>query len=134
MFGHALILALLGLVAPLAVTARESSQVERSQAGYRSVVRLDNERVRVVENSYEPGASSAEHSHEWPRVVYVIEGGTLELIDATGERTRLELEPGTTAWRSPETHTVHNPGPTRVRVLEIEVRQLDRGGSGTPPG
>lgn len=91
-------------------------------AVYRSEVRLENEHVRVVENLYEPGEASPLHAHEHPRVVYVLDGGELELVAEDGSRTRIRIEAGQTSWRPPETHVVRNVGRTTVRVLEVEVK------------
>lgn len=88
----------------------------------RSELRLENEHVRVVENLYEPGAESPSHTHEWPRVVYVLDGGELELVAEGGTATRIRVRPGETLWRPPETHGVRNVGRTTVRVLETEVK------------
>ena len=88
----------------------------------RSEVRLENEHVLVVENLYEPGEESPLHSHDHARVVYVLDGGELELVDSAGQATRVRLEPGQTIWRPAETHVVRNVGRTAVRVLETEIK------------
>lgn len=88
----------------------------------RSEVRLDNEHVVVMENLYEPGDESPLHTHAHPRVVYVLDGGELELVARDGSRVRVELVPGQTLWRPAESHVVRNVGRTSVRVLETEVK------------
>lgn len=85
-------------------------------------VRLENERVRVVEIRYPPGAASPLHEHAHPRVVHVLAGGVLELASPSGDTARLTVEPGQTVWRPAERHTVRNVGETPVRVLEVEVK------------
>jgi mannose-6-phosphate isomerase-like protein (cupin superfamily) len=90
-----------------------------------SMVRLDNARVLVLENHYAPGVESALHAHESPRVVYVLEGGTLQVRDEDGDSEELRLEAGMTVWRPAEVHVVRNTGSTRVRLLEVEVRSPD---------
>ena len=92
----------------------------------RSETRLENDHVQVVENLYEPGAESPLHTHEHARVVYVLDGGELELVAEDGEATRLRLEPGQTAWQPAETHVVRNVGRTTVRVLETEIKGVTR--------
>ena len=88
----------------------------------RSEVRLDNEHVRVVENVYPPGAESPLHTHDHARVVYVLDGGEMELESEDGQTTRVRVEPGQTIWQPAETHVVRNVGPTTVRLLETEVK------------
>jgi quercetin dioxygenase-like cupin family protein len=90
-----------------------------------SMVRLDNDRVLVLENQYAPGVESALHAHESPRVVYVLEGGTLRITDEDGDSEELRLEAGMTVWRPAEVHVVRNIGSARVRLLEMEVRSPD---------
>ncbi len=90
--------------------------------GVHRVVRLENDRVLVVENRYDPGAESALHTHASPRVVYVLDGGAVRLVAEDGSTTDVRLEPGMTIWRPAETHVVRNTGRTTVRLLETEVR------------
>ena len=85
-------------------------------------IRLENDHVRVVQNRYAPGAESPLHTHKYPRVVYVLAGGEVELETADGQQTRVRLEPGQTIWRPAETHIVRNVGRTTVRLLETEVK------------
>src|SRR5262249_47683231 len=63
---------------------------------------LQNERVRALMNLYPPGTSSPEHEHAHPRVVVVVEGGTLEIHDAAGKTTTLSLKNGDVFWRPVE--------------------------------
>jgi quercetin dioxygenase-like cupin family protein len=85
-------------------------------------IRLENQHVRVLEYHYEPGEASPLHAHEHPRVVYVLDGGELELVAEDGTSTRIRIEPGQTSWRPPENHVVRNVGRTTIRVLETEVK------------
>lgn len=94
-----------------------------AEPGY-SEIRLENEHVKVLENLYEPGEESPLHTHENARVVYVLDGGELELESEAGI-TRVRLEPGQTIWRPAETHVVRNVGLTAVRLLETEVKTAD---------
>ncbi len=82
---------------------------------------LENERVRALEIEYPPGARGAEHEHATPRVVVVLEGGTLEIRDPDGKTATLRLTTGDVVWRPAERHSVANPGPTVVRLVEIDV-------------
>ncbi len=90
--------------------------------GFTTRVLLENEHVRVIENAYAPGAASPLHTHAHPRVVYVVEGGSLALEGPDGRATRVDVAAGTAVWRPPETHAVRNVGRTRVRTVEVEVK------------
>lgn len=109
------------LLGPQRLAAQEP-RVEHTAPGVRRVVRTDNDRVLAVENSYDPGAEGPRHTHRWPRLVYVLDGGTLELAAEDGSVQRLEVAPGMTVWRPAETHVVRNVGRTVVRTLEVEVK------------
>jgi quercetin dioxygenase-like cupin family protein len=108
----------LGIAVALAgrapVAAAESSE-------FKQKVVLQNDRVRAQVNYYPPGTSSPEHEHKSPRLVVVIEGGTLEIRDASGKTSTLSLKNGDVVWRPPEKHTVTNGGSTPVRLVEIDV-------------
>jgi quercetin dioxygenase-like cupin family protein len=82
---------------------------------------LQNERVRAQMNYYPAGSSSPEHEHKTARVVVVVEGGTLEIRDASGKVSTLSLKNGDIVWRGPEKHSITNTGSTPVRLVEIDV-------------
>ena len=86
---------------------------------------LDNDKVQLVEVSYPPGTESGMHSHIYPsRVVYVVQGGTVELQPDNVElpsRT-LTLETGNSLYLPAQTHNVINRGTTEVILLETELK------------
>jgi len=82
---------------------------------------LQNERVRAQMNYYPAGTSSPEHEHKTSRVVVVVEGGTLEIRDASGKVSTMSLKNGDIVWRGPEKHSITNTGSTPVRLVEIDV-------------
>lgn len=114
-----LLAALLAL--PASLTAQ---QIVDPAAGVTSKIVLENEAVRMVEVSYQPGGSSEEHTHDFPRAVYVIAGGTVELVDQDGNARQLTVRAGDALWRPAETHTVKNVGPTRVTLVETEIKEV----------
>ncbi len=57
-----------------------------------------------------------------PRVVVVLQGGTLEIRGASGDAKTLHLEAGDVVWRPAEKHSIANPGTTAVRVVEIDLK------------
>jgi quercetin dioxygenase-like cupin family protein len=112
---HALLA--LGLAAALAGRAVAAAE----PGAFSQKVVLQNERVRAQMNYYPAGFSSPEHEHKVPRVVVVVEGGTLEIRDASGKVSTLSLKNGDIVWRPPEKHTITNSGSTPVRLVEIDV-------------
>jgi len=116
----------LGLVAlmaggiAVAVLSRPATAAAEGTEATRKVV-LQNERVRAQSNYYPAGASVPEHEHTSPRIVVVIEGGTLEVRDASGKVSTLSLKNGDIVWRPPEKHSITNAGSTPVHLVEIDV-------------
>ena len=106
----------LGLAVVLAGWAPAAEGTEYSQK-----IVLQNDRVRAQMNYYPAGTSAPEHEHKLPRVVVVVEGGTLEIRDASGKISTLSLKNGDIVWRGPEKHSVTNSGSTPVRLVEIDV-------------
>ena len=109
-------LAALGLAVAVAVRAPAAENTEYSQK-----LVLQNDRLRAQMNYYPAGTSAPEHEHKSPRVVVVVEGGTLEMRDAAGKASTLSVKNGDIVWRGPEKHTVTNSGSTPVRLVEIDL-------------
>ena len=61
----------------------------REQAS--STIQVDNERVRVTEYTFESGAETTFHRHEWDYVVVPQTDGELLLVDGNGNETRASL-------------------------------------------
>lgn len=114
--------ALTALLPLTLASAVHGQQVVDPSVRVQSRVLLENESVLMVEHTYEPGAATEEHTHDAPRTVYVVSGGILELVAPDGTTTQLEVIRGQALWRPSETHVVRNVGPTRVTVVETEIR------------
>jgi quercetin dioxygenase-like cupin family protein len=84
---------------------------------------IDNERVRVTEWRFAPGAATGWHRHEMDYVVVPMVDGALELVGPGGERTRAELEAGVPYFRSAGVeHDVINANAFEFAFIEIELR------------
>ena len=86
---------------------------------------LNNDHVEVVRLSYPPGTESGMHSHQHPhRVVYVEQGGILELVpaDQTKESKTITLPTGAALFLPGTTHNVKNIGDTNVILVETEIK------------
>ena len=84
---------------------------------------LENAQVVVIESTYAPGGAVPMHTHRSPHVVYVIDGGILETTGSDGAVETHAVQPGQTLWRAPQSHRTRNVGGTRVRIVEVEVKQ-----------
>jgi quercetin dioxygenase-like cupin family protein len=89
---------------------------------------LENDDVLVVATTYPPGASVPIHTHRFPNVSYVIDGGTIETRDADGTVEVYEVQPGETLWSAAaHAHSARNLGSTFVRIVEVELKRASHG-------
>ena len=88
-----------------------------------SQVFIDNERVRVTEWRFAPGAATGWHRHEMDYVVVPMVEGELELVGADGARTRARLTKGVPYFRNAGVeHDVINPNSYAFAFVEIELK------------
>lgn len=85
-------------------------------------VRLENDRVRVLEYVLPPGESEPLHSH-LSGVAYVINGATLHVRMGDGSVADGTLQVGDVHWRDKNvTHAVQNVGSSDMRALIVELK------------
>jgi quercetin dioxygenase-like cupin family protein len=85
-------------------------------------VRIDNDRVRVTEWRFAPGAHTGHHRHDYAYVVVPLTTGALAIRSATGEATAL-LTLGAPYYRDAGVeHDVVNPNPGEFVFVEIELK------------
>ena len=85
-------------------------------------VRLDNDRVRVLDYHLKPGQSEAMHTH-LAGVAYVVNGAKLRTISPSGESTLGELHAGDVHWRPNNiVHAVENVGTTEEHAIIVELK------------
>lgn len=86
-------------------------------------VKIDNERVRVVEWRFAPGTATGWHRHEYAYVVVPLTTGPLALTGADGAVTTAELRTGEPYFRlAGVEHDVLNPNATEFVFVEIELK------------
>jgi beta-alanine degradation protein BauB len=87
-----------------------------------SKVLIDNERTRVAEWRFAPGASTGWHRHEYDYVVVPMLDGRLKLLEAAGERFS-ELKKGVPYFRNAGVeHDVVNANAFEYAFIEIEFK------------
>jgi hypothetical protein len=89
-----------------------------------SRVVLENDRVRVKEAIFVPeDQAPGMHTHEYPHVGVVIDGGTLLFRYPDGRTERAELQRGGAGYREAGvTHEPVNLGKAPIRVIEVELK------------
>ncbi len=87
---------------------------------------FENERVRVIEVVWEPGAATAPaRLAEGDTIGVVIRGGTIEHTYASGKRVRRERQPGEVLWQ-PGNVTLEarqNVGQTKINVIQVRLKK-----------
>lgn len=86
-------------------------------------LQVDNDRVRVTEYRFAPGAETGHHIHQWDYVVVPQTAGTLAIEAPDGSITEAPLSPGASYYRAAGVeHNVVNAGPEEVVFIEIEMK------------
>jgi quercetin dioxygenase-like cupin family protein len=83
--------------------------------------KLDNERARVFEINFKPGAKIGMHSHP-DHVVYVVMGGTLKIVEGTKAPVTMNLKPGDTVFIPAQKHWAQNVGKTHIKSVVVELK------------
>lgn len=88
-------------------------------------VKLDNERVRVLEFRFRPGEKEPMHTHT-PYVVYFLSSGTIRTTAPDGTTAVSSVKQGDTAYRDVVSHATENIGRNDVRALIVEWKSGNR--------
>jgi quercetin dioxygenase-like cupin family protein len=86
-------------------------------------VLVDNQRVRVTEWRFAPGAATGWHRHQMDYVVVPMADGVLELVEPGGGRRRAELAKGVAYYRDAGVeHDVINASAGEYAFVEVEIK------------
>ena len=84
---------------------------------------FENERVRVCEVTFKPGASVAVHSHP-EHLVYVMQPGKLTITPVGGKPVDADFKAGQAMWSPADAHSAVNPGKGTLRGLVVELKEM----------
>ena len=85
---------------------------------------IDNDRTRVTEWRFAPGANTGWHRHEYDYVVVPMLDGTLKIDLPGGEQTQAELSTGVPYFREEGVeHDVINANAFEFAFVEIEFKK-----------
>ncbi len=105
------------------VGAAEPASLDPAVVNAKTIhVKLENDRVRVMEGTLAPGEKENLHSHP-AYVIYVIAGGKVRNHTADGKTTESEMVTGDTIYREPLTHWAENIGTTTIHLILVELKQ-----------
>ena len=87
------------------------------------MVQIDNERVRVTEWRFAPGAETGFHVHEMDYVVVPSADGRLKLVSPEGEESYADMKRGASYFRKAGVHhNVVNASDGEYAFVEIELK------------
>ena len=113
---------LAGIGLMLACAASSCAQDVVEVAGDHNKILLENEHVRVVENTLAPGDKDAMHTHPsgW---YYVTRPGTMKVVHSNGRVDTWESKEGEGGWlKTKNPHTSENVGKTALVWVLVEVK------------
>ena len=91
---------------------------------------LENDKVRVLEVTVQPGEREPVHAHKWSSVLYVMEEENIRDYDADGNviyDTKTDKNPMKTPytiWMEPQApHSVENLSKKPLRLMRVELKQ-----------
>ncbi len=86
-------------------------------------VTIDNDRTRVTEWRFAPGAETGHHRHEYDYVVVPIMTGSLRIVAPDGSESVSELRHGAPYFRPAGVeHNVINAGSEDFAFIEVEFK------------
>lgn len=81
---------------------------------------FENDRVRVLEYTDEPGDRTEPHDHP-DSVMYTLSSFRRRLY-AEGDERDVEIDAGATGWLPAQRHAGHNIGQTATHVIFVELK------------
>jgi quercetin dioxygenase-like cupin family protein len=88
-----------------------------------STVQVDNDRVRVTEWRFAPGAETGEHVHQMDYVIVPSGSGRLKLVSPHREESFADLKLGVSYFRKAGVHhNVINANDFEFAFVEVELK------------
>jgi hypothetical protein len=92
----------------------------------RRVTQFENEDVSVWKTVVMPNAPLTMHTHQHPRVIIALSGGTMKVVNEDGTSETHEWETGKAYWLSAEEgkkrHADANQGSQPIEVMVVELK------------
>ena len=93
-------------------------------------IQIDNERTRVTEFRFAPGATTGFHRHEYDYVVVPLTSGTLEITGSDGSKSLSDLKSGISYSRPVGVeHDVKNANDYEFVFIEVEFKNSSKSDS-----
>lgn len=115
----ALVLAIV-LIPFATLTSQQSSQPQR-------IPQFENDDVKVWKTTVLPNAPLSMHTHDHPRVIVALSGGTMKIVYEDGTSEMHQWDTGKAYWLSLEEgkkrHADANVGNKPVEVMVVELKK-----------
>ena len=108
-----------------AATGRVATQDPVKVSPHLYSVRLDNDRVRILEYRLKPGEKESTHRHP-PGVVYVLNAAIVRSTLPDGKTVEISSKAGDVSWRDATSHSLENVGQSEAHNLAIDVKPCSR--------
>lgn len=82
---------------------------------------FENEHVRVLEYTDQPGQRTSPHAHP-DSVMYTLSSCRRRLYSADGQTRDVDIALGTTGWLPAQRHAGHNIGDSETHVIFVELK------------
>lgn len=90
----------------------------------KTITHIENERTRVTEYRFAPGAHTGWHRHEHDYVIVPLCDGRLRLESASGEVSEAGLSAGVAYFRAAGVeHDVTSDNAHELRFVEVELKR-----------
>ncbi len=83
---------------------------------------FENERVRMLEVTFQAGDSIGMHSHP-DHAVYALKAGSLRIYEQGAKPMEITMKEGETAFLPAQTHAAKNIGKSAMKVLVVELKE-----------
>jgi hypothetical protein len=102
-----------------ALTPQQMSQSQR-------IPQFENEDVSVWKTTVMPNVPLTMHTHQHPRVIIALSGGTMKVVNEDGTSELHQWETGKAYWLSVEEgkkrHADANQGSKPIEVMVVEIK------------
>jgi quercetin dioxygenase-like cupin family protein len=118
---------LIVLVAGVALGVAATVAAQSAQTGTRREPQFENAHVRVWKSIIMPKQPLSMHRHEHPRALIALKGGTLDIVQKSGESERVVWETGKAYWLTEDkpgtTHADVNNTSEPIEVIVVELQK-----------
>jgi beta-alanine degradation protein BauB len=109
-----------GVLIPfITLTSQQANQAQR-------IPQFENDDVKVWKTTVMPKAPLAMHTHDHPRVIVALSGGTMKVVNENGTSEVHQWETGKAYWLSAEEgkkrHADANQGDKPIEVMVVELK------------